>query len=200
MGVCVPTGITKSNPCRPAGGVAPDPKSSTAAGGHMPVTQVQPSRDTTASPRAQHAQREPTDDTNDHPGIPPHLVHHQTSTPRTELRQFTRHVGVSGAPQASGTFNIKTSAIDDTAYRLCKVSNTSDFSSTLPTPIKWVPLDSGIEREILRRRQTSVSDTTPSGGVSTRDPTEPEPELPTEFTVIGILVNTLLFMFPRICL
>jgi hypothetical protein len=87
-----------------------------------------------------------------------------------------------------------------TAYRLCKVSNTSDFSSTLPTPIKWVPLDSGIEREILRRRQTSVSDTTPSGGVSTRDPTEPEPELPTEFTVIGILVNTLLFMFPIICL
>jgi hypothetical protein len=29
-----------------------------------------------------------------------------------------------------------------TAYRLCKVSNTSDFSSTLLTPIKWVPLDS----------------------------------------------------------
>eukprot|EP01047_Picozoa_sp_COSAG01_P124396 COSAG01_NODE_53375_length_339_cov_1.925000_1_plen_43_part_10 len=35
------------------------------------------------------------------------------NTPRTELRQFTRHVGVSGAPQASGTVNFKTSAFDD---------------------------------------------------------------------------------------
>eukprot|EP01047_Picozoa_sp_COSAG01_P045301 COSAG01_NODE_4161_length_5283_cov_38.647184_4_plen_159_part_00 len=38
----------------PARGAVPDPKSSTVVDGHMPVTQVQPSRDTTASPSAQH--------------------------------------------------------------------------------------------------------------------------------------------------